>query len=433
MKILFNGFLLICFLGLLLFPAAIVLFSIEKQPYVTQKIALSPENIQRVKWIIQRNRLELIQKKQVKKLTLSEKDLNLLLGYGLSNGLGIPHALSQVKLTPGIVTAHATLKIPATPLGTYINLSVTAEAKNGTMALHSLEAGRITLPGSMVSPLLAMVHRLLLWLESYENLYQIRQALKQVTIDGRFLTLAYEWNPQQTKNLKEQMKNSLIPPDHQARLVRHHNELARLLNQTQGKSTSLVTILPPLFAFAGLESEAKGNPVQENRALFQVLALAVTGQNLAPLVTPDLKKELTQLKPARLLLHQREDLAQHFLVSAALTVSASSSLANFIGLAKEMDDSNQGSGFSFADLAADKAGVKMGEMAMADPILARQLQQKMQKIFQEEGFMPSISHLPEGIMALEFKVQYQDLDSAAYQLINSEIDQRLKKCPLYQN
>lgn len=433
MKTLFNGFLLICFLGLVLFPAAIVLFSIEKQPYVTQKIPLSLDNIQRVKFIIQKNRPDRIKRKQVKELILSEEDLNLLLGYGLSNGLGIPHALSQVNLTPGFLTAHATLKIPATPLGNYINLSVTAETKNGIPAFHSLKAGRLSLSGSMASPLLAIVHRLLLRLEPYENLSQTRQALKLMTIDGRFLTLTYEWDPHKAKNLKDQMQNSLIQPDHQARLVRHHNELARLLNQVQGKPSSLVDILRPMFAFAGLESEAKGNPVQENKALFQVMALVVTGKKLGSFVNPDLKKKLTQLKPARLLLNQRKDLAQHFLVSAALTVSASSSLANFLGLAKEIDDSNQGSGFSFADLAADKAGVKMGEMAMADPILARQLQQKMEQVFQEAGFMPSISHLPEGIMALEFKVRYEDLDSASYQLINSEIDQRLGKCPLYQN
>lgn len=431
MKTLFKWFLLAGFMGLVLLPAAIVLLSIEKQPTITQKTALSLENIQQVKWIIQRNRPDSIQQKQLKDMILSEKELNLLVGYGLSSGIGLSHVGSQVTLSPGLLTAQVSLEIPSTPLGNYINLAVTLEEKQGSLKLHSLEAGRISLPGSNVLPLLAYGHRILMLMESYKTLSQALEAIKQVRIDGRYISLSYAWDP--TQNLQAQIKNSLVSPDHQARLVRHHNELARLSTQAQGKSVSLANFLQPMFAFAALESQAGGNPVQENRALFQVLALVVTGQNLGSYINPELKKELARFRPARLLLRQRKDLTQHFLVSAALTVSASSHLANFLGIAKEMDDANHGTGFSFADLAADKAGVKIGEMAIANPTMARQLQERMQTIAHEDGFMPSISQLPEGIMALEFKVRYQDLDSAAYALVNSEIDQRLKNCLVFQN
>ena len=45
--------------------------------------------------------------------------------------------------------------------------------------------------------------------------------------------------------------------------------------------------------------------------------------------------------------------------------------------------------------------------------------------------MPRIDDLPEGIMELEFKHRYRDLDSEAYRLVQDEIDRRLATCRVY--
>ncbi|MCK5835843.1 MAG: hypothetical protein KAH09_01135 [Desulfobacula sp.] len=409
---------------------------------MTQKTKLTLENTQKVKNILQKNRPDpknrdtMIGEKQKKSLTLSESDLNLLMGYGLSKEMGLTHVAARVKLSPNFLIANASVKIPGSFLGNYINITAMVKGKKDFLKLHSITMGRITLPEPVVSPLLAGIHRLLMRFEPYEKLFQNRQNIQQVTIAEGVLKLSYEWDLQDARNLKTQIQKNLIPLEHQPRLVRHHNELAMLLRGVQGRPTSLATLLPPMFAFAESQSEISNiswDPVQENKALFQVLALYVTGHRLANLVTPKYRKEILPFRPARILLRKREDLVKHFLVSAALTVSASSRLANFMGIAKEMDDSTNGSGFSFADLAADKAGVKMGELAIAGQDQARKLQQEMQLDPREDAFMPEINNLPEGIMALEFNTRYQDLDSKAYNLINSEIETRLKNCTLYGN
>ena len=54
----------------------------------------------------------------------------------------------------------------------------------------------------------------------------------------------------------------------------------------------------------------------------------------------------------------RRDLAQHFFVSAHLTASTGAEAAQAAGLAKELVDAQRPSGFSFADLAADRAGAR---------------------------------------------------------------------------
>ncbi|MBW1767294.1 MAG: hypothetical protein JRJ65_09625 [Deltaproteobacteria bacterium] len=132
-----------------------------------------------------------------------------------------------------------------------------------------------------------------------------------------------------------------------------------------------------------------------------------------------------------LTLRGRQDLALHFLVSAAIAVSAGGGMADFMGLFKEMDDSRGGSGFSFADLAADRAGVKFANAGTGSSFSANLLQQQMSGQLKEGDFMPRVDHLPEGIMELELKKKYKDLDSATYRIVDEEIERRIVACRVY--
>jgi hypothetical protein len=170
----------------------------------------------------------------------------------------------------------------------------------------------------------------------------------------------------------------------------------------------------------------------ENTDLLQMLAIYVTGIGIDNFIQKYLIKNVRPLNPVTLLLNHRNDLAKHFLVSAALVVSTDSHLAGVIGIAKEVSDSDGGSGFSFADLAADRAGIKFGESATESTQKARQFQQKIVALKTEHAFMPRTDQLPEGITRLEFKKRFSDLDSASYTLITREIENRINQCEIYQ-
>ena len=45
--------------------------------------------------------------------------------------------------------------------------------------------------------------------------------------------------------------------------------------------------------------------------------------------------------------------------------------------------------------------------------------------------MPDIDDLPEGIMELEFKQRFRDLDSKSYRIVEDEIERRLYRCTIY--
>src|SRR5262245_19761065 len=67
-------------------------------------------------------------------------------------------------------------------------------------------------------------------------------------------------------------------------------------------------------------------------------------------------------------MHTRHDLCQHFTVSAALTAVGGAKAAEAAGLLKELLDAEPGgSGFSFADLAADLSGIAFASRLIDKP------------------------------------------------------------------
>jgi hypothetical protein len=90
---------------------------------------------------------------------------------------------------------------------------------------------------------------------------------------------------------------------------------------------------------------------------------------------------------------QRRDLAQHFFLSAYLTVVVGPQAAEAAGVAKEVVDARSGSGFSYADLAADLAGIVFAEKLLRGELTVEQLAGQ----FEVQQHMPHIDDLPEGL------------------------------------
>jgi hypothetical protein len=95
-------------------------------------------------------------------------------------------------------------------------------------------------------------------------------------------------------------------------------------------------------------------------------------------------------------------------------------------LFKEVDDSRGGSGFSFNDLAADRAGVRLGEKATDSAASAKKLQQSLGRPgLSEADFMPSVEGLPEFMPEPEFKARFGGIGAPAYNNMMQEIERRV--------
>ena len=125
--------------------------------------------------------------------------------------------------------------------------------------------------------------------------------------------------------------------------------------------------------------------------------------------------------------HGRRDLSEHFFVSAFLTATLGADAAYTGGLAKELLDSKGGSGLSFADLAADRAGIRF-----ADGVLNKRFSLGMvAQTFSVAAFVPEVKGLPESLSAAAIKTHYGDQSDPRFRVRLNEIDQRILALPAY--
>jgi hypothetical protein len=131
----------------------------------------------------------------------------------------------------------------------------------------------------------------------------------------------------------------------------------------------------------------------------------------------------------RITLRGRNDLARHFWVSAALSVLSDESRSMTVGIGKEMMDATPGgSGFSFVDLTADRAGTLLAGAATSDAKSARDLQLRIRRGVVIADFFPEFQGLPEGLSSDQFQAEYGGLGGEKTGMIVEEIQRRLAAC-----
>jgi hypothetical protein len=197
---------------------------------------------------------------------------------------------------------------------------------------------------------------------------------------------------------------------------------------------SVVQVLQPVFALAARHSPDAASALQENRAALVALAFLAASQPLAPLLgsaTPASQAAAPATAQAprlpELRLRGRPDFPQHLLISAALAVEGGGPLADAIGLYQEVADARHGSGFSFNDIAADRAGTRLGLLARRDPLA---FQARLARGLDEADLMPDVSDLPEYLSVREFQRRYGGVGTPAYQAMLRDIEARLDRLPL---
>ena len=100
-----------------------------------------------------------------------------------------------------------------------------------------------------------------------------------------------------------------------------------------------------------------------------------------------------------------------------------------VGIAKElMDATPGGTGFSFVDLTADRAGTLFAEAATRSPEAARAMQSRVRNGVKIADFCPEVVGLPEGLSRDEFQADYGGLGGAGTREVVEEIRRRLDTC-----
>lgn len=314
-------------------------------------------------------------------------------------------------------SAHARFsRLIYTPIGRrYINVQIDVNESAGLPEVSAVRIGNLPIPLPLARWVLAQA----LEQQGLTTQWQTTlAALQHIEFDGQSqqVNVRFEWRPEYLT----MAVNTAIPSAEVARIKATQAQFVDALQRHRsGGAVPLRAILPELL-------QAEGGIPAQQRATLLVIGAFLADKPLADLI-PGESDWLTP-PPLKITLHNRLDSAQHFIISAMISAWSDGSFADAIGLFKETLDKEQGSGFSFADLAADRAGTRFGDLVRRDD---NPLAQRLPASIGDEQLMPSPLGLPEFLNQTDFAARFGNQQSPAYQQQINEIERRLRELPLY--
>jgi hypothetical protein len=400
--------LLLALAALALALLAIVGAVLQRQPLVERSAAVSVAEVELARRMLRAHDPRRFPA-GTRTLTLPAGAADLLLGRAAQQVLG---GEARLALQPDAALVQASLQLPAAApgvFGRWLNLQLRLHATAGLPKVSSLRLGALPLPGWLGDRLIEQ--------HAGGLVRRVRLAPNRAQID-------YDWGPA----TMQQLLALWFPDAERARLRAYTEQLAALTATRPAQAQlPLGRLLTPMFALAAERSGGTPDAARENRAALLALALYATGRHPGSLL-PEARR-WPQPRRWRVTLGGREDFALHLLVSALVAAKAGDPLADAVGLYKEILDIGSGSGFSFNDIALDRAGARLGTLAVQSP---ERLQAALAAGVQDSDLMPDVSDLPEFLDARQFAARFGSIGSPRYRALMHEIDLRVAAVPVLQ-
>ena len=407
--------LLLCLAVPAILLAMLLHFALDDRPLVDRQWSPDYQDAQRARQIFQEN---LASESAVRTLKLTEKDLNVATNYLLSRHFD---SAAEVHMKPAGLRFVITLGLKSNLFGDYLNIRFDLQQRQNFLKASNLRIGSMNIADEFSGFILDTVIRLTP-LQQYSIL--AGDHIDSVRLNNGILHIAYRLDPEQFARLSNLLA---LHSDHEALAVYQQRLAEVVARHDRSWRLSLAQLLQPLFRLA-YQRSTLNDAIEVNKHVIHTVNAYVNRDGIQRFLSGTVAADTDKLS---VFLYRRIDMAKHFIASAALSASGNGHLVQKIGEEKELNDAWHGSGFSFIDLAADRAGRYFGEMATASPQAARKIQKKMAKIQDYRAFMPDVTDLPESLSGQEFEERFQDTDSPAYRRIIQQIDARIAACPIY--
>jgi hypothetical protein len=407
-------------LGYALLVCAILLsvllcFALDDSPQPIVLLGLNRDDIQRAKQLLH---VAPEDRNGLKTVSLNQKDLNIAAGYLLSHFV---ENTTLIQILGDRIAFQIAVFVPENPWGRYLDFSFSLRQTEDAISIKSFKIGEISIPDRTANRLIPFIVR-----NTSLNQYWLAatQYVKNVRITPQTLDISYLGSVVDTARQLAIKKHKNYP-----NLYLYQQQINDIANKHDPAwRLSLSDLLQPLFLSAYQRSD-DDTAVRENRAVIIAVASYIYKSELRRY----LPLGLVYGKEYPVFAYKRIDIPQHFIASALLTAVDSSVISEQLSVDKEVGDAQQGSGFSFIDLTADRAGIRFGRLAIASPRQARELQRLMSELKHYSAIIPDIEGLPEHMDEQTFKLQYGGIDGPAYRDMIQKIDTRIAALPLYRN
>lgn len=409
---------LYCLFAVILLCVLTVYFGVGDHADIQLGWSLNRDDIARAKKILHEG--SKTRPDEIGTLQLNKEDLNLAANYLLNR---YSNSAVVISLKKNQLKFSATITLPANKLGKYLNVTIAFGNVDGEQlpVITKFKAGKLLLPSKMAAMVIDFGIR-----HSFLNEYFIlaTRPIKAVAIDPEKITITYFTSMETLLQAKQFLAHSEDNP----MMGIYQEKISEVIAQHDPKwRLSLATLLKAVFALAQQRSNQQ-TAITENR----MAILAVNDYVNKHAVPRAINNSLIKNRYYPAYLYKRFDLAQHFIGSASLAASIDGQVANVLGEEKELNDALKGgSGFSFIDLTADKAGTRFGEYAIASPEQAQQLQKAMAVVQDYHDFMPDPTDLPEHMNEEAFKQRYQSTQSDVYLQALKQIDEKIAGMAIY--
>jgi len=377
-------------------------------------------------------------------VTMSQAELNSISALAHR---AVPQLVSKFDLNKQSLDINASINFTLLNISRYLNINTQVLANNKALVLGDFSVGNISLSGSWLlnlskwglnqfveadfgNKVIGMVKQVLINSNTLVVRYQIPDNFNQLDAGGK------------SKFFSLRDKIALFGDVDDIRF--YHQSLVRFADKEQ-TSDQLITYLGFIFELAKQRSSSEistGSSNEfahvENKMALTALALYFGADEFEVMVGDiqsftDKQKKRRRYLQAHTKLLGRVDLQKHFVYSIALQLFASLNASDAMGEMKEFLDSNKGgSGFSFADLQADRAGARLAMLSTISEESALKTQQLVTIDMLENQIMPSIINLPEGVNRQLFEQRYQGVNAVEYKTMLTLIDNRLSQLAIYQ-
>ena len=424
-----RKYILILVFLLIVIPVGLLVAALESEPLVPPQPVVTPEDAERARQFVLAFWSLTESPNRNQTLIASEQDLDSTLKFATR---AFPFVRVKADVVPRGVRFYGSLELP---FSRWINVTTKIGPSGDRFEVMEVRMGPIAFPSAAVLPIV----RRGLDVALGDGLGRVAvESIGGVRINGDTVAFRVDMTRAERRALVESAKQTVrsvagVAPAEQVGYYWLALDSAAARGP-EDKYRSLAGYLQGMVSLVvkALERDPHLDAEREMQSALLALAIYCGHPRLQSFVgeaVPD-KRAWRRTACASATLGGRQDLRQHFAVSLGLKTASEAGLAFAIGEAKELLDANSGgSGFSFDDIAADRAGIEFAERMLA----AKPEDWRVISAFlgAEETVFPSISGLPSHMSEAEFENRFGAVDSAQYKAMLREIDTRIARLPFF--
>jgi len=405
-------------LGLLVAPVAALVMLFEAAPRVGPTPPPDAADVARAKALYREARALTGRSGPDRVLSIDADDLDAVLAMGARV---LPDFRGQGRIAPDGIGVDVSLRLPGAAWAGWINIQARVPPSQTGLRVAELQIGPYPLPAGLVVP----VGRRLANLVLGDGAGDIAaEAITAVRIEGREARLALGLGERERRRLGARVRDEI-----RSAMLRSRPEEVRayLAAFARGRAADFPAYLSRALGEAARRARASGDAPRALEAMLFAIGTDCGTIQMERVIGEVLPERYPAPTPCRALtLAGRADLRQHFAVSAALHAASEARAAFAIGEVKELLDSGRGgSGFTFDDIMADRAGIRFAATLYAGG--PAEWEALAARIERDGDILPGIQGLPSGLSRAAFRDLYGGLDTPAYHRMLAAIDARIAR------